>query len=96
MGRLMSFMRNNSSSPATETERDVPPPPDVSLEMEGGFSRKHLILNWRQLTHGVADRRELPVLLCAHVLAIAGFEGHSLSSPLNVELCVRLSDGRET
>lgn len=95
MGRLMSFIRNNSSSPATETERDVTPT-DVSLEMGGGFSRKHSIMNWRQLTHGVTDRRELPVLLCAHVLAIAGFEGHSLSSPLNVELCVRLSDGRET
>lgn len=50
----------------------------------------------RDLTHGVADGRQLTVLLCAHVLAVAGFEGHTLSSPLDVELCVRLSDGRET
>lgn len=52
-----------------------------------------LDLNRRQLTRGVADCRELPVLLCAHVLAVAGFEGHSVSSPLDVKLCVHLSDG---
>lgn len=45
------------------------------------------------LTHGVADCRELPVLFCTHILAVTCFEGHSLSSPLNVEHCVYLSDG---
>lgn len=43
-------------------------------------------------THGIADGGELPVLLRAHVLAVAGFEGHPPTPPLNLKLCVDLPE----
>lgn len=75
----MSFIRNSSSSPGGGGEREGQPARHAA-DATGVTSP----------THGIADGGELPVLLGAHVLAVAGFEGHPPTPPVNLKLCVDL------